>query len=347
MEEISVIGVDLAKNVFELCALSPSGARVWTKRLKRAQFIRFMAEEAPHCLVGMEACAGAHSWGRWLQGLGFAVKLMAPLSVKAYRAGAHKSDARDAQAIAEAASRAHVKAVSLKSEAAQASQALTRVRTRRLRQLVATANQLRGLIMEFGVIAPKGRRRLIETVERLDAEAALPSPIRALARELCAEIAHNSAVLAQTTKTLKTQVTADEGARLFLSIPCIGPINAAALSVALAAPGDFKDGRAFAAQLGLVPRQNQSGDKDRQGPIVRQTANDARANLVCAAQSLITQVSRLETEPGDRFLAWAKRISARKHRNLAAVAVAARLARIAHSVAASGTAYTPRTAQQA
>ena len=342
MEEISVIGVDLAKTVFELCALSPSGERVWTRRLKRAQFIAFMAEQAPRCLIGMEACGGAHHWGRRFKAQGFSVKLMAPRAVKAYRAGPHKSDARDAQAIAEAASRAHVKAVSLKSEAAQATQALARVRTRRLRQLVATANQLRGLMLEFGLIAPKGRSRLMATVERLDAEGALPPAIRALALDLVAEIARQSAALAQTTKTLQTQVAQDENAALFLSIPCIGPINAAALSVALAAPSDFKDARAFAAQLGLVPRQNQSGEKDRRAGVVRQTANDARANLVCAAQSLITQVARLKHPPSDRFLAWVGRIAERKHRNLAAVAIAAKLARIAYSVAASGTAYVAR-----
>jgi transposase len=343
MEEISVIGVDLAKNVFELCALTPSGERAWTKRLQRARFIRFMAEEAPRCLVGMEACGGAHHWARWLVGLGFSVKLMAPRTVKAYRAGAHKSDARDAAAIAEAASRAHVKAVRVKSEAAQAAQALARVRTRRLRQLVASANQLRGLIMEFGLVAPKGRSRLIETVERLEAEGALPGPIRALALDLCAESGRQSAALAQTTKTLETQVAQDPDAAVLLSIPAIGPINAAALSVALAAPADFKDGRAFAAQLGLVPRQAQSAESDRLEGIVRQRANDTRANLICAAQSLLIQVGRLKTPPRDRFLAWAQRIGARKHRNLAAVAVAAKLARIAYAVAASGNPYIART----
>jgi transposase len=343
MEEISVIGVDLAKNVFELCALTASGERAWTKRLKRAAFIRFMAEEAPRCLIGMEACGGAHYWARWLKAQGFAVKLMAPRAVKAYRAGVHKSDARDAQAIAEAASRAHVRAVAVKSEAGQASQALTRVRTRRLRQLVASANQLRGLMLEFGIVAPKGRARLLEKVETLEAQAALAPPMRALALDLCAEIARQSAALAITTKTLRAHVEEDADAALMLSIPAIGPINAAALAVALAVPGEFKHGRAFAAQLGLVPRQNQSGDSDRRAGVVRQCANDTRANLICAAQSLLTQLARLDAPPADRFLAWARRIGERKHRNLAAVAVAAKLARIAYSVAASGTPYVART----
>lgn len=342
MEEISVIGIDLAKSVYELCALTPSGERAFTKRLGRAAFMRFMDKEAPRCLVGMEACGGAHYWGRFLEARGFAVKLMAPRQVKPYRASPHKSDARDAAAIAEAAGRGGVKAVRVKSEAAQACQALTRIRTRRMRQLVQTANQLRGLLYEFGLIAPKGRGRLLKTVAALEASGALPERIRLFVLDLAAEIEQQTAMLAQATKTLTARLEQDPAAKRFTSIPAIGPINAASLSVALQAPSDFKDARAFAAQLGLVPRQDKSGESNRCRGIVRQRANETRMHLVLAAQSLITAVKRRKEPPADPFLAWARRISERKHRNVAAVAVAAKLARIAWAVAAKGEPYAPR-----
>lgn len=342
MEEISVIGIDLAKNVFELCALTPSGERAWTKRLRRASFIRFMEKQAPRCVVGMEACGGAHYWGRWLVARGFKVKLMAPRPVRAYRQGAHKSDARDAAAVAEATSRPQVKAVRIKGEAAQACQALSRIRTRRMRQLVQTSNQLRGLLYEFGFIAPKGRGRLLKTVARLEASGALGERIRPFVLDLAAEIERQMAALGEATKTLHAQVEQDAAARLFMSIPAIGPINAASLSVALEAPSDFANARAFAAQLGLVPRQDKSGQSERMRGIVRQRANQTRMQLALAAQSLITAVKRSKEPPADPFLAWARRIAERKHRNVAAIAVAAKLARIAWAVAAKGEPYAPR-----
>src|SRR5215472_7237460 len=160
MEEISVIGIDLAKSVFQLEALSPNGAVVWKKRLRRAAFMRFMEKQAPRCLVGFEACGGAHYWGRFLGDLGFRVKMMAPKAVKAYREGPHKNDGRDAHAAAEAASRAQVRAVRVKSEAAQAVQALVRVRLLQIKQMVQTGNQLRGILTEFGIVMPKGHHRL-------------------------------------------------------------------------------------------------------------------------------------------------------------------------------------------
>lgn len=150
MEEISVTGIDLAKSVFQLEALSPNGAMVWKKRLRRAAFTRFMEKQAPHCLVGFEACGGAHCWGAF-SAIGFRVKMMAPKAVKAYREGPHKNDGRDAHAAAEAASRAQVRAVRVKSEAAQAVQALVRVRLLQIKQMVQPGNQLRGVLTAHGL----------------------------------------------------------------------------------------------------------------------------------------------------------------------------------------------------
>ncbi|MCH8239236.1 MAG: IS110 family transposase [Proteobacteria bacterium] len=167
MDEISVIGIDLAKRVFQLCALSASGEVVWNKRLGRTALMRFMADRAPRCLIGLEACGGAHYWGRWLSGLGFRVKMMSPQAVKPYVTGGHKNDPRDARAIAEAATRSHVSAVRIKSQQAQALQALVRVRERQVRQRVQVVHQLRALLHEFGFIAPKGYGHLLRVYRQL------------------------------------------------------------------------------------------------------------------------------------------------------------------------------------
>jgi len=164
-----------------------------TKRLKRAAFIKFMEAEAPCCLIGMEACGGAHHWGRWFLERNFEVKLMAPKPVKAYRQGVHKNDARDARAIAEAASRSHVAAVRVKSERSQSVQALVRIRTRRVRQMVQTANQLRGLLNEFGIVLPRGHSRMLAAIAKFKEAGAIPAEAAPLVEALAPNWCNNAA----------------------------------------------------------------------------------------------------------------------------------------------------------
>lgn len=344
MEEISVIGIDLAKSVFELCALSRAGEVVWTKRLKRLAFIKFMEEAAPRCLVGMEACGGAHHWGRWLLRRGFEVKLMAPRPVKAYRQGVHKNDARDVRAIVEAASRPHVAAVRVKSERSQLVQALVRIRTRRIRQRVQTANQLRGLLNEFGIVLPKRDGRMLMAIAGLRAAGALPEEIVPFVENLCQELSEQSRAVNQACEALSVRVKEEESCIRLMTIPNIGPINAASLSVALEMPKEFANGRAFAAQLCLVPRQSKSAESQKLFGVPKQSANETRRHLVLAAQSLLTRLKRMKELPDDKFLRWAHGLLERKNRNVAAVAVAARLARIAWAVQAKSRDYSPRLA---
>ena len=344
MEEISVIGIDLAKSVFELCALRGCGEVAWTKRLKRAGFIKFMDEKAPRCLIGMEACGGAHHWGRWFLQRGFEVKLMAPKPVRAYRQGVHKNDARDARAIAEAASRPHVAAVRVKSEQSQMVQALIRIRTRRVRQMVQSANQLRGVLNEFGIVLPKGHGRMMMAVARLRAAAVIPEVIAGLVDGLCRELAEQSHAVDEASDALLSKVREEESCTRLMTIPNIGPINAASLSVALEIPSEFANGRAFAAQLCLVPRQSKSAESEKLSGIAKQSANETRRHLVLAAQSLLTRLKRMKELPDDELLRWAHNLLARKNRNVAAVAVAARLARIAWAVQARSREYSPRLA---
>jgi transposase len=345
MEKISVIGIDLAKSVFQLSAISGAGEEIWRKRFKRQAFKRFMEARAPRCLIGMEACGGAHYWARFLLARGFAVKLMSPKAVKRYLDGEHKNDARDARAIAEAASRRFIRPVTVRSEQAQAVQALVRMRARRIKQLVQTANQLRGLMNEFGIVLPKGTRRMLVRLNEVMNSAAwseLPGGMQGLAVALMAEIAEQASKVKAADRELLAAVSSEETCLRLMSIPNIGPINAAALSVALEVPQAFRHGRAFAAHLRLVPRQRASAEKSLLIGVGRQSANDLRRYLVLAAQSLLTRMARSTEPPLDPFLAWARGLLKRKTRNVAAVAVAGKLARIAWALMATGKTYTMR-----
>jgi len=284
----------------------------------------------------------------------FSVKLMTPIAVKAYRAGVHKNDQRDARAVAEATGRSQVAAVRVKSEAAQATQALMRVRERRIRQRVQTANQLRGLLNEFGIVLPKGPQLLLARACELMATApfaALPAAVQELVQTLVDEVVEQAEKVkacpwleqGAVDAALMTAVQADANCRLLMSIPSIGPINAAGLAVALEAPRVFRRGRAFAAFLRLVPRQQASAESSKLRGVGRQQACEMRRYLVLAAQTLLIRVNRIKEPSQDPLLAWAGRLLRRKTRNVAVVAVAAKLARIAWAVMAKNQPYTPRT----
>jgi transposase len=343
MEQITVIGIDLAKSVFQLEAQSASGAVVWKKRLRRAAFMQFMAMKAPRCLVGFEACGGSHYWGRFLSGLGFRAKMMAPKAVKAYREGPHKNDGRDAHAAAEAASRASIRSVRIKSEAAQAVQCLMRVRTLQIKQMIQTGNQLRGLLNEFGIVLPKGYTRLRDGLAHLQGPAytRLPQSLRRAAEGLCTQLAEQVERVKQATDAVAEATKDDESCVQLRSVPGLGPINAAGLSVALEAPQAYRNARAFAAALRLVPRQWQSADRQKLLGVAPESANDTRRHLVLAGQSLLTMVARMKQPPSDPFLLWVDRVRQRKNRNVAAVAVAAKLARIAWALMSKDTVYRP------
>jgi len=344
MEEISVIGIDLAKQVFQLCGENKAGEVVLTKRLKRKAFMTFMEQEALRCLVGMEACGGAHYWGRWLMARGFTVKLMAPRIVKAYRTSRHKNDFRDAHANCEAAGRPYVAGVAVKSEATQAAQALLRVRELQIKQLLQTTNQLHGLLHEFGIVLPRSTGRMLEKLARLEAEGRLtelPAAMAAIVKLQSSEIARQAAKVKAATKALESAAETDADCALLMSIPQIGPINATALAVALEMPKAFHNGRAFASHLHLVPRQHASADSNVMLGIGEMRANETRRYLVLAAQGLLTRAAKLKGPTNDRLLNLARSLLARKHRNVAAVAIANKLARIGWAVMATRTPYQP------
>jgi transposase len=336
MEEISVIGIDLAKRVFQVCCRDACGGIVVEKRLGRGAFMRFMSRQAAGILVGLEACGGSHYWGRWLVARGFRVKMMSPYAVKAYVSGAHKSDAIDARAICEAATRSHVGTVRVKSEAAQGLQARVRVRERRVRQLVRASNQFRALLHEFGFVVARGRRHLLVAFDRITASpewAALPGDVREMLEDLHAECRELACKADAEKHRLAAAAERDGACRLIMSVPHLGPVNASALA-AIEDLQRFTNGRAFAAYLGLVPRQQSSGESKRQGGITKHGSSALRRYLVLAAQTLLIRAERDRRmgEAPDRLRQWALDLAGRKHRNVAVTAIAARLARIAWAV---------------
>jgi len=349
MKDISVIGIDLAKRVFQLCAIDGCGEVVWQKRLKRVEFARFMLEKAPRCLIGLEACGGAHYWGRFLTDCGFEVKMMSPQAVKPYIGGGHKSDPRDARGIAEAATRAAVRPVRVKTQKAQACQAVVRVRERQVRYRTAVANQFRALLHEFGFAAPKGTKQLLAYYLKLvssDEFEGLPQDVVEMFYSLHEEVLVANQLVATSAARLERLALHDETCQLAMTVPSIGPVNGASLSAVLEAPGDFRNGRAFAAWLGLVPRQHASGEKNAMKRITKHGQKQLRRTLVLAAHVLLITAAR-DIRKGrdvDRLHQWALALAGRRHRNVAATAIAARLARIVWAVVNQQTPYLARQA---
>ncbi len=336
MTSITTIGVDLAKNVFQLTGLDGDGVIVWRKRLRRAAFTRFMERHDKDCLVGFEACGGANHWGRWLMGLGYRVKMMPPRAVKAYLPSRHKSDARDADAIAEAATRAHVRGVPVRSEAAQARALAMRLRERQIRQRTQIVNQLRSALHEHGFTVAKGREKGMKEVAQIMASEAweeLPDLVREVVAVLWDEIvALDARIEASTARIVRAGEEAETTRRL-MTIPGIKAISAAVLASHLEDPRRFAGARAFAAYLGLVPRDCSSGERRGQGRITKQGSREARRLLFLGARAILANVGR-SRQPKDGLRIWAAHMLARKPWDVAVVALAHKLARIAWAVAA-------------
>ena len=341
MDEVTVIGIDLAKGVFEVCLKAADGRVVERRRLRRRAFERYMAA-APRVGVGLEAGPGAHYWARWLEARGFAVKVMSPRAVRAYRTGPHKSDALDADAVGEAASRAGLRAVPVKSERAQTLQALVRVRDRQVRERTRILNQLRGLLLEFGIATSRNLLVWYPRTAETPAFAALPERTRLLFDELFAEARALDRRVKQLDGELARGVLADPLAKRLTSAPGIGPINATQFAAQIVAPGDFENARAMPAYIGLVPRLIASGKTSRLGPITKHGPAELRKALVLGGHAVVTAALR-SPDKSDPVYVFARRLVAKgKPRNVVAVAVANKLARIVCAMLRSGQPYNPQ-----
>ena len=333
--QVSTIGLDLAKRVFQVHGINTDGAIVLRKRLRRSEVLKFFSM-VPGCLIGIEACATAHHWARELSRLGHQVKLIPPSYVKAYvKRG--KTDAADAEAICEAVSRPSMRFVPLKSVEQQSALVLHRSRDLLVRQRTMLVNAVRGHFAEFGIVAPQGIGRVGELAARLieDDATTLPPLARQALRALLAQL-H---ALDQQIASLEAAVIAshrdNEASRRLASIPGVGPITASAIVASVADAHQFKSARHFAAWLGLTPRSHSTGGKERLGGISKQGDPYLRRLLVTGATSVIRYARK--KAPGEG--GWVKALLARRPARLVSVALANKMARIVWVLMVRGTTY--------
>lgn len=334
MSKVSTIGLDLAKNVFQVHGADVAGAVVFRKRLRRASVLQFFALQ-PQCTVAMEACAGSHYWGREIARLGHDVRLIPPSYVKPF-VKRQKNDAADAEAICEASQRPTMRFVQVKSEASQAAAVVFRARDLLVRQRTQIINALRGHLAEFGVVVAKGPAH----VERLIAQAADQShPLPEVMRPVLGVLIETLHLLDEKVTVLDAEIARraeeDEDARRLKTIPGIGPVTAAAISALAPPPQTFVRARDFAAWLGLTPLQRSTGGKQKLGETSKRGERTLRRLLIIGASAVVRWAARKGAPVGS----WLKRMLARKPRMLVAVALANKMARIVWALLRKGETY--------
>lgn len=323
MKKISIIGIDLAKNLFQIHGAYKDGSVAFRKQLTRKKLLPFL-ERQPACLVAMEACGGSHHWAREIRKLGHRVHILPPAYVKPFRKR-HKNDVADAEAISEAASRPTMRVVSVKTEEQQARAMLFRVRDLLVRQRTQTINALRGLLAEFGLVAPKGRAnvKILEAVLANREEPKVPGLSWEMADLLMGQIRELNARIAALDSQAQAAAREDETIRRLRTIPGVGPVTGLAFLAFAPDMEDFRCGRDFAAWLGLVPEQRSSAGKERLGKVSKMGQRDLRRLLVTGAMSVIQKKSRWGKEPDP----WLQRLLERKPTIKAAIALANKMAR--------------------
>jgi transposase len=326
MGEVTTIGLDLAKHVFQVHGIDADGATVVRKQLRRSQVLAFFSR-LPSCLVGLEACATAHYWARELGALGHEVRLMPAQYVKAY-VKRNKNDAADAAAICEAVRRPTMRFVPVKTADQQAAVLLHRGRERLVRQRTALVNALRAHLAEFGVIAPQGLRNVgkLIAIVRDEGDARLPDMARQVLQVLAAQIEHLETAVAAIEKQLMAWHKSNPVSQRLSTIPGIGPIIATAIAATVVEPTAFRSGREFAAWLGLVPRQNSTGGKTRLGRISKRGNQYLRRLMINGASANLLRSKATNADP------WVIGLRRRRPSLVVAVALANKTARIAWAV---------------
>lgn len=324
---IAVLGIDLGKNSCSLAGMDAAGAVIMRKRMTRDAIVTFAAT-LPVCVIAMEACCGAHFLGRTLALHGHTVRLMSPEYVQPY-VKAQKTDDRDAEAIAEAATRPTMRFVSLKSEAQLDLQILHRVRERLVNARTALINQLRAVLLERGIILPKGRVNLMRRLEELMmGDTVVSGRTRTLLSDLRDEWAELDRRVKDYDDELAALTREDVQARRLATIPGIGVINATALLAAIGDGSAFAKGRDLAAWLGLTPRQHSTGGKTKLLGISKRGNGYLRKQLIHGARAAMPHLAAKPNQMG----AWLQNMLTRAHPNVVVVALAAKLARIAWAV---------------
>jgi transposase len=330
--QIAVLGVDLGKNSCSVAGIDETGSVVLRRRMRREGVIK-LATRLPRCIVAMEACYGAHHIGRLLQGLGHEVRLMSPEYVQP-DVKAQKNDDRDAEAIAEAATRPTMRFVELKNEAQLDMQSLHRARDRLVGERTALINQLRGLLLERGIVVPKGRRRLeVYLADLMGADpVSLSSRIRIMVDDMRLEWRELDSRISALDDEFAERARTDEIGCLLSTIPGIGVLNATALAAAIGNAQTFKRGRDLAAWLGLVPKQMTTGGKPKLLGITKRGNVYLRKLIIHGARAALPSISASATPLG----AWLRSLRLRVHMNTAVVALANKLARIVWAVLRTG-----------
>ena len=320
MSIVSTVGIDLAKNVFSVHGIDANGAVVVRRVVARAKLTELVAQMPP-CLIGMEACSGAHEWARRFVSFGHTVKLIAPKFVAPYRKSG-KNDGNDAEAICEAVARPNMRFVPVKCLEQQVELSLHRVRQGFVEERTATLNRLRGLLTEFGHVLPlravEVQRRVPHLLEQL------PARLARCARDLLEHAARCESSALEYEWEIKLHVRSDALACRAQTRQGVGPITASAIVATVGNGHDFKNGRQFAAWLGLVPRQYSTGGKTRLGHITKRGDPYLRCLLVMGARSVLQRATRMK----DPFSRWALAVQARRGYHRACVAIAAKNARV-------------------
>ena len=335
MQTVTTIGLDIAKSVFQVHGVDAEGNVAIRRQLKR-RYVMIFFQKLPPCLVGIEACASSHHWSRELQALGHTVRLMPPAYVKPY-VKRHKNDATDAEAICEAVTRPNMRFVATKTQEQQSCLTLHRTRHLFIRQQTSVINAIRAHLAEFGIVAPVGRNG-VEQLLGIAADASdkrLPEIARACVAALGAQLRMLKAQILQFDRMIMAWHRSSEASRRLDDIPGVGPALATALVASVADPKVFRSGRDFSAWIGLVPKQNSSGGKDRLGNISKRGDRYLRSLFTTGALAVI----RYAKIHGTKHRPWLTALLARRPTKVATIALANKIARMAWAIMARGERY--------
>lgn len=338
---VTTVGIDLAKNVFSVHGVDSHGKVVLKKTVSRSKLVECFAN-LPPAIIGMEACSGAHHWARALRSLGHDARIIAPRFVIPYRKSG-KNDGNDAEAICEAVSRPAMRFVPVKSVEQQAVLSLHRIRSTVVAERTAQINQIRGLLSEFGLIMPKGRYPAQHHIPDIleDAENGLPSLARRLLHDIYQRIQTLNQQILAYDREIESLARQSEPARRLMSLPGVGAVTATAMVASIADPQQFHNGRQLAAWLGMVPRQYSTGGKTRLGRITKQGDKYLRMLLIHGARSVLAV---LKDDKQDRVSCWLRDLVERRGYKRAAVALAAKNARIIWAMLTRGEDYRTQAA---
>lgn len=337
--KLNRVGIDLAKNVFQLHGVDRHEQTIFKRRLKRGQWQRVLLDNTdPSCLIGMEACAGAHHWAREFQTRGYTVRLIPPQFVTPY-VKSNKNDANDAEAICEAMSRPNMRFVAVKSVEQQDIQATHRIRSELMTQRTAKANQIRGLVTEYGLVAPTHLSSLRSAIPCWleDAENGLTVRFRRLLDGLWQDLVRLDDRMTELNAEIEVLAKADPVAQRLQQLRGVGPLVATALIASVGNGEQFGKGRQMAAALGLTPKQFSSGNKERLGGISKRGDVYLRSILVHGARSVVSHAKHKE----DRLSRWMTQLAERRHPNVAAVALANKTVRMAWAMMNNESDYDP------